>query len=121
MELVIDGRPVKHSLLPDAGSSISYKRSGILLSGSLPLHEYRPFFRLDRYGRSLESSNIPVAQWGRNLRDYAGLRSIWISSEDVVPPEVEAALMKWVFSGGTPRDLRPARFAVAGGNRRSGR
>ena len=26
MELVIDGRPVKHSLLPDAGSSISYKR-----------------------------------------------------------------------------------------------
>ena len=101
MELVIDGRPVKHSLLPDAGSSISYKRSGILLSGSLPLHEYRPFFRLDRYGRSLESSNIPVVQWGRNLRDYAGLRSIWISSEDVVPPEVEAALMKWVFSGGT--------------------
>lgn len=52
----------------DAGSPIGYERSGILLSGSLPLHEYRPFFRLDRYGRSLESSSIPVAQWGRNLR-----------------------------------------------------
>ncbi|MBS1370138.1 MAG: hypothetical protein HPZ91_09315 [Lentisphaeria bacterium] len=107
LDLVIDGRGVRHTLVPE-GASIGIGRgrgNTALASGSVPVDRYRSFF--DGDGRrgyrstSVESSAVPAAQWGKYARDYSGLHSIWITPSDRIPPEVNAEIMKWVFSGGT--------------------
>lgn len=97
LDLVINGRAVRHSIQV-SGSSTVYSRIS-LASESLPFDQYRQFLK-DNYSSRVEVSSVPVAQWGRNARDYAGIHSVWISSEDRLPPEVETALRRWMFGGG---------------------
>ena len=97
LDLVINGRGVRHSLSPGGGGT--HDRV-VLVSGSLPFEEYSKVL-MDSYSSKAEVSTVPVAQWGREMFDYAGLGSVWISSEDRLPPEVETTLMRWVFGGGT--------------------
>lgn len=93
LELAINGRRVRHSLSP-GGGGISVTT---LVSGTVALGEF-----LSKLNSSqVRVSPVPVAQWGREPLDYSGLRSVWISSTDRLPTEVETALMRWVFGGGT--------------------
>lgn len=105
--LIVNGRPQKNSLLSGSGfSGWGYGVLGnILVSGMVPEMDFQPYFsgapRKYLKGQDLVTSDIPVAQWGVHLRDYSSAETIWISSEDRVPPEVERALSNWVFAGGT--------------------
>ncbi len=93
LELAINGRRVRHSLSP-GGGGISVTT---LVSGTVALGEF--LSKLNSL--QVRVSPVPVAQWGREPLDYSGLRSVWISSTDRLPTEVETALMRWVFGGGT--------------------
>ena len=105
--LIVNGKPRKNTLLSGSGF-YGWNDGGIfgniLVSGMIPEKEYQPYFvePAKRWmERELVTSDIPVAQWGVHLRDYSSADTIWISSEDRVPPEVERTLSNWVFAGGT--------------------
>lgn len=106
LELIVNGRPQKNSLLSMSGFS-GWENSAfghILVSGMVPQKEYQPYFvePAKRWmERQLAVSGIPVAQWGVHQRDYSSADIIWISAEDRIPPEVERTLSNWVFAGGT--------------------
>ncbi|MDR0931965.1 MAG: hypothetical protein LBM70_02970 [Victivallales bacterium] len=104
LELAINGKHVENNLiLPGERFNISSSKT-VLGSESVPLHSYWAFCNS---GSTLSShdlavvSPIPVAQWGIHTRDYAGLKAILISSSDKLPSEVDAAIKKWMFGGGT--------------------
>lgn len=105
--LVVNGKPRKNTLLSASGF-FGWSDGGIfgniLVSGMVPEKEYQPYFVepvKPWMARGLVTSDIPVAQWGVHLRDYSSADTVWISSEDRVPPEVERTLSNWVFAGGT--------------------
>ncbi len=104
LELVIDGRLREHSLSPGFYSiqgGVS-NESTQLFSGTVSAQTHQALQENQlHYGRSATKiADIPVAQWGTHLRDYAGVSSVWIASTDQLPPAVERALMNWVFQGG---------------------
>ena len=72
-----------------------------LVSPSLPLNDYKTLLGFIHENDIVKLAASPVEQWPAHVREYAGLSSIWISSEDKITPEVRQALNDFVHLGGT--------------------
>lgn len=110
--IIIDGKRYEDSSKVLASSSFNGSGNNMgaiaLCSNAIPSDDFEAIF--GEYGEhngysekkySFNRSPIDVSQWSRNSNDYMNYRVIWISTDDVMPPEVQKALRKWVVGGGT--------------------
>ena len=72
-----------------------------LVSPSIPLNEYKTVLGFIHEHDLVSVAASPVEQWPAHVREYAGLFSVWISSEDRIRPEVRQALDDFVHLGGS--------------------
>ncbi|MBO7534660.1 MAG: hypothetical protein J6T46_11780, partial [Victivallales bacterium] len=72
-----------------------------LVSPSLPLNDYKTLLGFIHEHDIVKLAASPVEQWPSHVREYTGLSSIWISSEDKITPEVRQAFNDFVHLGGT--------------------
>ena len=72
-----------------------------LVSPSLPLNDYKTLLGFIHEHDIVKLAASPVEQWPAHVREYTGLSSIWISSEDKITPEVRQAFNDFVHLGGT--------------------
>ena len=78
-----------------------------LVSPSLPLNDYKTLLGFIHENDIVRLAASPVEQWPAHVREYTGLSSIWISSEDKITPEVRQALNDFVHLGGTMITIVP--------------
>ncbi len=74
-----------------------------LCSTSVPSEEFEAIY--GNFGAhnglyNFVRSPMGVNEWGRDVEDYMNYRVIWVTAEEIIPPDVEKALRKWVFNGG---------------------
>ncbi len=98
LDIYIDRVRQKHSL-----SKMLYSHSygptiTALVSPSLKMEDYQ---RLRLISHTALPTPISLLQWGQHLRDYIGLRQIYLSASDRLHPQAEAAIVQWVRLGGT--------------------
>ena len=72
-----------------------------IVSPSLPLNDYKTLLGFIHEHDMVKLAASPVEQWPTHVREYTGLTTIWISSEDKITPEVRQALDDFVHLGGT--------------------
>ncbi len=86
--------------LPNAMGYTNHLLFG-LVSPSIPLNDYKTLLGYIHEHDMVSVAASPVEQWPAHVREYTGLLSIWISSEDRIRPEVRQALDDFVHLGGT--------------------
>ena len=86
--------------LPNAASFSGHLLFG-LVSPSIPINEYKTLLGLIHEHDLVSVAASPVEQWPTHVREYTGLLSVWISSEDRIRPEVRQALDDFVHLGGS--------------------
>ncbi|MBR5024259.1 MAG: hypothetical protein IKX48_04270 [Victivallales bacterium] len=72
-----------------------------LVSPSLPLNDYKTLLGFIHEHDIVKLAASPVEQWPTHVREFTGLSSIWISSQDKISSEVRQALDDFVHLGGT--------------------
>ena len=102
--IIINGKrqelPIELLHLPAANGYSGNLLLG-LVSPSLPLNDYKTLLGFIHEHDIVKLAASPVEQWPAHVREYTGLSSIWISSEDKITPEVRQAFNDFVHLGGT--------------------
>ncbi|MBO4345185.1 MAG: hypothetical protein J5833_05490, partial [Victivallales bacterium] len=101
----IEGKIYESEVLSNAIQYIYQYDKGpfALCSTSIPSEEFEAIYGNCWSHNSLYSfvrSPMGLNEWSSDVEDYMNYNVIWVTAEDVVPPDVEAALRKWVFQGG---------------------
>ena len=72
-----------------------------LVSPSIPINEYKTLLGFIHEHDLVSVAASPVEQWPAHVREYTGLISVWVSSEDKIRAEVRQALDDFVHLGGS--------------------
>ncbi|MBO4344507.1 MAG: hypothetical protein J5833_02050, partial [Victivallales bacterium] len=101
----IEGNSYEPEALSQAlQSTVQYGKGPFALcSTTIPSEEFEAIYGNCWTHNGLYSfvrSPMGLNEWSRDVEDYMNYNVIWVAAEDVIPPDVEAALRKWVFQGG---------------------
>ncbi len=101
----IDGKSYEPEALSQALQNTFQYGNGpfALCSTTIPSEEFEAIYGNCWEHNGLYSfvrSPMGLNEWSRDVEDYMNYNVIWVAAEDVIPPDVEAALRKWVFQGG---------------------
>ncbi len=98
LDIYIDRVRQKHTLSNQLRTRSYGPTIAALVSPSLKLEDYQ---RLRLISHTAQSTSISLLQWGQHLRDYIGLRQIYLSAADRLHPQTESAIGQWIRLGGT--------------------